>query len=145
MVSRDPVEWEHLLYDMYDLILTQIMLKDRHTSSKFQQTQLAMFRSMMGQILGTAEPLPLNSLNTMLSYFPDESERYKVEATVEHMGSLLGGATDPSTPIRPVHAYFRDFLTDQSHSRGFFVDVPKVQRHLAFASLGVMKHSISAI
>ncbi|KAG1894324.1 uncharacterized protein F5891DRAFT_961705, partial [Suillus fuscotomentosus] len=135
IMSRDPVERERLLYDMYHLILTQIMPKDRHKSSKFQQTHLAMFCSVIGQILGTAEPFPLNSLNAMLSYLPDESERYKVEVMVERMGSLFGGATAPSTPIRPVHASFRDFLTDQSHSGGFFVDVPKVQRDLAFASL----------
>ncbi|KAG1817021.1 hypothetical protein EV424DRAFT_1513365 [Suillus variegatus] len=67
IVSRDGVERGHLLYDMYDLILKQMIPKDRHTDPKSQQMQLAMFRSVMGQILGTAEPLPLNSLNTMRS------------------------------------------------------------------------------
>ncbi|KIK36383.1 hypothetical protein CY34DRAFT_811336, partial [Suillus luteus UH-Slu-Lm8-n1] len=141
MVSRDPVERERLLYDMYDFILTEIMGKDKRTNSGFQQKQLAMFHSVMGQILGTAEPLSLNSLNAMRSHF--ESDRHKVEVMVDHMGSLLSGTTNSSTPIRPLHASFRDFLTDQSHSGEFFVDVSKVQRDLAFASLRVMQHELS--
>ncbi|KIK37359.1 hypothetical protein CY34DRAFT_810405, partial [Suillus luteus UH-Slu-Lm8-n1] len=141
MVSRDPVEREHLLYDMYDFILTEIMGKDKHTNSGFQQKQLATFHSVMGQILGTAEPLSLNSLNAMRSHF--ESDRYEVEVMVDHMGSLLSGTTNSSTPIRPLHASFRDFLTDQSHSGEFFVDVSKVQRDLAFASLRVMQKELS--
>jgi hypothetical protein len=36
MVSRDPVKREHLLYDMYDLILTGILQKDKHTNLDFQ-------------------------------------------------------------------------------------------------------------
>ncbi|KAG1895037.1 uncharacterized protein F5891DRAFT_1194707 [Suillus fuscotomentosus] len=142
-LSHDPVEREHLLYDMYDFILTQITPKDRHASLRSQQTQLAVFRSVMGQILGTAETLPLNSLNAMRSHFRDESEHYKVEVIVEHMGSLLSGTTNSSTPIRPLRASFHDFLTDQSHAGDFFIDVPNVQRNLAFASLGVMKDGLS--
>jgi hypothetical protein len=59
------------------------------------------------------------------------------------MGSLLSGTTNSSTPIRPLHASFRDFLTDQSHSGEFFVDLSKVQHGLAFASLQVIKHGLS--
>jgi len=143
MVSRDPVEREHLLYDMYDFILTEIMRKDKHANRQFRQTQLASFRSVMGQILSTVEPLSLDSLNAMRSHFPDKNERYPVENIVEHMGSLLSGTTNSSTPIRPLHASFRDFLTDQSHSGVFFVDVSKVQHNLAFASLRVMERGLS--
>ncbi|KIK39900.1 hypothetical protein CY34DRAFT_807748 [Suillus luteus UH-Slu-Lm8-n1] len=143
MVSRDPVKREHLLYDMYDFILTEIMRKNKRTNPEFHQTQLATFRSVMGQILGTAEPLPLNSLNAMRSHFLDESERYEVDVIVEHMGSLLSGTTNSSTPIRPLHTSFRDFLMDQSHSGEFFVDVSKVQHELAFASLRVMQHGLA--
>ncbi|KAG1896110.1 WD40 repeat-like protein [Suillus fuscotomentosus] len=143
IVSRDGVKREHLLYDMYDLILKQIIPKDEHADPELRQTQLAMFHSVIGQILGTAEPLPLNSLDAMRSHFTDESKYYEVKDIIEHMGSLLSGTTDPSMPIRPLHASFRDFLTDQSHSKEFFVDMPKVQRNLAFASLGVMKDGLS--
>jgi len=143
IVSRDPVKRDHLLYDMYEFILMEIMRKDKHADRELQKTQLATFRSVMGQILGTAEPLSLDSLNAMRSHFLDENERYAVEDIVEHMGSLLSGTTNSSTPIRPLHASFRDFLTDQSHSGDFFVDVSKVQHDLAFASLRVMERGLS--
>jgi hypothetical protein len=143
IVSRHPVEREHLLYDMYELILTEIMLKDKHTNGELQRIQLARFRSVMGQILGTAEPLPLKSLSVMRSHFLDKNRPYAVELIVECMGSLLSSTTNPSTPIRLLHASFRDFLTDQSHSGDFFVDVSKVQHDLAFASLRVMERGLS--
>jgi hypothetical protein len=79
----------------------------------------------------------------MRSHFPDKNERYAVEVIVEHMGSLLSGTINSSTPIRPLHASFRDFLTDQSHSRDFFVDLSEVQHDLTFASLRVMERGLS--
>jgi hypothetical protein len=66
-----------------------------------------------------------------------------VEVVVKGLGSLLGGTTNSSTPIRPLHASFRDFLTDRECSGEFFVDVSKVQRDLAFASLRVMEHGLA--
>ncbi|KIK36843.1 hypothetical protein CY34DRAFT_810907, partial [Suillus luteus UH-Slu-Lm8-n1] len=147
VVSRDPKERSMLLYEMYNLILTQIMPEP--TSTTFQHPQklrsaaLASFHSVMGQILGTAEPIPLDSLNAMRRHFPDRHDRYEVEVVVKRLGPLLSGTTDSSTPIRPLHASFRDFLTDRECSKEFFVDVSKVQRDLAFASLGVMQHELS--
>jgi hypothetical protein len=97
---------------------------------------------VMGQILGTAEPIPLASLNAMRRHFPDERDHYEVEVVVKGLGSLLGGTTNSSTPIRPLHASFRDFLTDRECSGEFFVDVSKVQRDLSFASLRAMEHGL---
>jgi hypothetical protein len=126
-VSRDGVKQEHLLHDIYGLILKQIIPNDERADPEFRQTQLAKFSSVMGQIFGTAEPIPLNSLNAMQKHFPDESERYEVKDIVERVGSLPNGTTKPSTPIRPLHASFRDFLTDQSRRGDFFVNISKVQ------------------
>ncbi|KIK46091.1 hypothetical protein CY34DRAFT_76678 [Suillus luteus UH-Slu-Lm8-n1] len=55
-----------------------------------------------------------------------------------HLGSLVSGTSDLHTPIRPLHASFYDFLTDESRSQDFFVDASAVQGDLAFATLGVM-------
>jgi hypothetical protein len=146
VVSRDPAERSMLLYDMYRLILTDILQKDTSTkvqhSQKLYSTAIARFRSVMGQILGTAEPLPLASLNATRCHFPMQEDHYDVGLTVKRMGSLLSGTTNPDSPIRPLHASFRDFLTDQQWSGDFFVDVSKVQRDLAFASLRVMEHDL---
>jgi hypothetical protein len=146
VVSRDPAERSKLLYSMYDLILTNIMPRDTSShiqhSEKSRSTALARFRSVMGQILGTAEPLPLASLNAMRRHFPTREDNFDVELVVKSMGSLLSGTTSPGSPIRPLHASFRDFLTDTSSSKEFFIDLPKAQHDLAFASLRVMEHSL---
>lgn len=142
VASRDPAERKHLLYDMYRLLLTGIMQQDGH-SEVIQHKQLTRFRSVMGQILGAAKPLPIESLNAMRYQFRDQKENYKVEFIVKHMGSLLSGTTNSTTPVRPLHATFRDFLTDKLSSGIFFVDTLKVQHDLAFASLQVMKLGLS--
>jgi hypothetical protein len=96
----------------------------------------------MEQILGTAEPLPLASLNAMRRHFPTGEDNFDVKVVVESMGSLLSGTTNPDSPIRPLHASFRDFLTNERYSGEFFIDVSKAERNLAFASLRVMEHGL---
>src|SRR6267154_5177269 len=142
VVDQDPGKRKNLLYTLYRLILTEIMPKDKYEDVEYTYA-LAKFRSVMGQILGTAEPLSSDSLNAMRSCFPDQGlEHYKVEDMVGHMGSLLSGTTNSHTPIRPLHASFHDFLTDESCSQEFFVEVSKVQRDIAIASLRVMEDGL---
>jgi hypothetical protein len=126
---------------MYLSILKEIMPKNLYTTRAYQ-TMLGRFRSVIGQIIGTAEPLPLDALNAMRSHFPDSGDRlYKTEVVVNSMGSLLSGITNSRTPIR-LHASFRDFLTNKNCSSDFFVDMAKAHRNLAFASLQVMEKEL---
>jgi hypothetical protein len=146
VVSRDPAERSELLYDMYRLILTGIMHGGTSPHPpNLRLMKLARFRSVMGQILGTAEPLPLASLNVMRDRFPKQEDRFEVEHVVKSMGSLLSGTTNADSPIRPLHASFHDFLTDKASSGEFFIDqidLSKAQCNLAFASLRVMEHGL---
>lgn len=146
VVSLDPAERSVLLHDMYHLILTDIMHRDTSTnvqhSQRLRSTTLARFRSVMGQILGTAEPLPLASLNVMRHHFPKQEDHFDVKLMVKCMGPLLSGTINPDSPIRPLHASFRDFLMDQPCSGEFFIDMSEAQRDLAFASLRVMEHGL---
>jgi hypothetical protein len=142
VVSHNHGERENLLYDIYRLILGENMRKDRYTTEAGYQRALARFHSVMGQILGLAEPLPLDALNAMRCRFPDQSEHYEVELVLADMGSLLSGTTNSSSPIRPLHASFREFLTEKSYSGDFFVEILNAQRNLAFASLRVMEHDL---
>ncbi|KAG2336413.1 hypothetical protein BDR05DRAFT_1005889 [Suillus weaverae] len=121
--------------DCYDAVA-------QHHSQKLRSTALARFRSVMGQILGTAEPLPLASLSAMRSYFPTREDNFDVELMVKSMGSLLSGTTNPDSPIRPLHASFHDFLTDKSSSGEFSIDLSKAQRDLGLASLRVMERGL---
>jgi hypothetical protein len=146
VVSHNPAKRDMLLYSMYKLILTSIMSKDTSTHvqhlQELRSTALARFRSVMGQILGTAEPLPVASLNAMRRHFPTQEDIFDVELVVKSMGSLLSGTTNPDSPIRPLHASFHDFLTDKPSSGEFFIDLSKAQHDLAFASLRVMEHGL---
>jgi hypothetical protein len=143
VVSRDPAERNMLLHSMYRLILKDIMHEDTYLHTRNQHlTKLTRFRSVMGQILATAEPLPLASLTAMRSHFPKEEDRFDVELVVKSMGSLLSGTTNPDSPIRPLHASFHDFLTDKASNEEFFIDLSKAQRDLAFASFRVMEHGL---
>jgi hypothetical protein len=146
VVSRNPAKKDMLLNSMYNLILTNIMPRDSSTpiqhSQELRSMALARFRSVMGQILGTAEPLPLASLNAMRCHFPTQEDHFDVEYVVKRMGSLLSGTTNPDSPIRPLHASFHDFLTDKTSSGDFFIDLPKAQHDLAFASLRVMERGL---
>jgi hypothetical protein len=143
VVSRDPAKRSPLLYDMYRLILKDIIPGDTSLhSQELRLTALARFRSVMGQILGTAEPLPSIALTAMRSHFPQEADHFDVGLVVKSMGSLLSGVTNPDSPIRPLHASFHDFLTDKASNEEFFIDLSKAQYDLAFASLRVMKYGL---
>jgi hypothetical protein len=139
VVKRRSEGRENLLYDMYRLILKDLMPKDKDNYKE----AVAAFRSVMGQILATNEPLPLDSLNAMRRHFPEDDDCYEVDAVIKYMGPLLSGTTDPSTPIRPLHATFQEFLRDESSSGDFYVErMEAQQRDLAFASLRVMEHGL---
>ncbi|KAG2033182.1 hypothetical protein BDR03DRAFT_827239, partial [Suillus americanus] len=98
--------------------------------------------SVIGQILGTAEPLPFDSLNAMRDCFPNYNKHYKMNI-IQYMGSLLSGTTDSHIPVKPLHASFQEFLTDKQSSGDFFVEVTKAQHHdLALASLRVMEQGL---
>jgi hypothetical protein len=144
MVSRGPMprfrelaetsaKGRNLLDDVYRRILAEIMPEHTHEES------LPIFRSVMGQVLASLEPLPMAALTMMRQHFSCQDDHYDVKLLIGKMGSLVTGTADPQIPIRPLHASFYDFLTDRSRSDNFFVEVSSVQNDLALASLRVMK------
>lgn len=68
VVSRGPAERSALLYDVYRLIFTGIM----HGETSLHLPKLA-------KILGTAEPLPIASLNAVRRYFSMPENDFDVE------------------------------------------------------------------
>jgi hypothetical protein len=139
LINPSAGKQKGLLHDTYLVILKDIMRRDLYSDDDEYRKALAGFRSVMGQILGTAEPLPWDSLDTMRKFFPKRSDQDM--GIIKHMGSLLSG-TNSCTPIRPLHASFHDFLMDKSSSGDFFIEVSDVQLDLAFASLRVMEHGL---
>ncbi|KAG1784452.1 uncharacterized protein HD556DRAFT_1251305 [Suillus plorans] len=121
-----------LLDDIYTRILRDIMPEDERKEA------IPVFCSVMGQVLASLEPLPMPALTAMRLYFPEGTCDYEIDRVLGPLGSLLTGTSDSDTPIRPLHASFYDFLTDESRSHDFSVDASAVHRDLAFASLRVM-------
>ncbi|OAX35139.1 WD40 repeat-like protein [Rhizopogon vinicolor AM-OR11-026] len=130
----EPRTGTHLLDDMYGRILKEIITEDQET--------VTMFRSVMGQILASLEPLSITTLTAMRLHFASEDSRYEVERVIRSMGSLITGTIDLNALIRPLNVSFYDFLTDRSRSDKFFIDVSLVECDLAFASLQVMKRGL---
>ena len=135
-VDGTSAKGTHLLDEIYQRLLEEIMPQEDHTEA------IPMFRSVMGQILASREPLTKAALTFMRLHFPRVDSSYKVDNVIGPMGSLITGTADSETPIRPLHASFYDFLTDTARSKKFFIDVSSVERDLAFASLGVMKQGL---
>ena len=97
------------------------------------------FCSVMRQILWLKEPLPISALNSLRDEYPRSVDRYPVSFVLDFMASLLAGVTNESTPVRPLHASFYDFLLDERRSKEFFIEQCNVHRDLAVASLSIMQ------
>ncbi|KIM54449.1 hypothetical protein SCLCIDRAFT_1221930 [Scleroderma citrinum Foug A] len=127
-VSR---EGKSLLDAMYHTILESAVSK--------RPTALARFCSVMRQVLYTLEPLPVDGLGTMRRHFAHKHSNFNVVIVLCFLGPLLSGVTDYTMPVRPLHASFSDFLTDQSRSGDYFVGEADIQMDIAVASLGVLR------
>jgi len=130
IMSHAPGDGRTLLDEMYTTFL-----KDLFRRSDERQE----FRSVMRQILWLKEPLPISALDFMRDRFPREDDCYPVGSILNPMASLLAGANEVSTPVRPLHASFYDFLLDEKRSGEFFIQQDGVHRNLAIASLSVMQ------
>jgi len=93
----------------------------------------------MRQILWLKEPLPISALEFVRDRFPREDDRYPVGFILNFMASLLAGANEVFTPVRPLHASFYDFLLDEKRSGEFFIQQGDAHRDLAVTSLSVMQ------
>ena len=127
-----------LLDKMYKLTLETIFPKEQPSQ---RDRNLERFKSVMAQILGTMEPLSLDSLTSMRNHFKDLAD-IKIHRILAPMAALLSGATVPSVPIRPLHASFAEFLTDRDRSHEFFIDVQPIHKDLAFACLDIMMEKL---
>lgn len=133
LMSREQQEGTDLLDDMYNVILREIMGK------RPKGLALKRFRSVMRHVLFTREPLPLDSFVIMHRAVQTD---YDAELILRPMASLLSGISDRSTPIRPLHSSFHDYLTDRERSKVFFVHGGNADLSLAQASLRIMKQEL---
>ena len=130
IMSHAPGDGRTLLDEMYTTFLKDLF---RGSDERW------VFRSAMRQILWLKEPLSTSALDLMRDRFPREDDRYPVGFVLDFMASLLAGAGEVSTPVRPLHASFYEFLLDEKRSGEFFIPQGDVHRDLAVASLSVMQ------
>ena len=131
IMSHTPGSGRTLLDEMYTTFLKDLI--------RGSEERRMAFRSVMRQILGLKEPLPISALNLLRDKFPRGDDHYPASFVLKYMAPLLSGTTNESTPVRPLHASFYDFLLDKKRSREFFIEQRDVHRDIAVASLSVMQ------
>ena len=131
ILSHAAGDGRTLLDEMYTTFLKEV--------TKGPSDLLVMFRSVMRQILWLKEPLSIGTLNFIRYRFPQEDDRYSVGDILNLMASLLSGTSDTSTPIRPLHASFYDFLLNEMRSGVFFIPESNVHHDLTLALLSIMQ------
>ena len=106
----------------------------------------ALFRSVVGQLITSIEPLSIRSLTTLQRY-ADGTDDVDVDAAailLRRLGSLLSNvnSSDDDLPIIPLHTSFRDFLTNREKSGDFWVDLRDIHCQMARSCLGLLLNSL---
>ena len=135
ILSQAPGDGRTLLDEMYTTFLKEF--------TKGPSDVLNIFRSVMRQILWSKEPLSISALDFMRNRFPRKEDHYPVGDVLNSMASLLSGTSEGSTPVRPLHASFYDFLLDERRSGVFFIQECNVHHDLTLALLSIMEAGLS--
>ncbi len=100
-----------------------------------------LFRSVVGQLITTFEPLSIRSLTTLRRHtFNNDDDHDSVAEMLRHLGSLLSNVNtaDQNLPVIALHTSFRDFLTNKEKSGDFCVSLQDAHRQLAHSCLGLL-------
>jgi hypothetical protein len=106
------------------------------------------FRSVVGQLITSIEPLTIRSLITLRQHAPDNKDSdAAVTGLLRRLGSLLSNvnSSDSSLPIIPLHASFRDFLTNEDKSRDFHVHIRDAHHQLAHSCLHLLLDPVDGL
>ncbi len=97
-----------------------------------------LFRSVVGQLITSIEPLSIRSLITLRRHADDDDDGDAVVILLRRLSSLLSNvnSSDENLPIIPLHTSFRDFVTNKDKSGEFCVSLRNAHRQLAHSCLG---------
>jgi hypothetical protein len=107
-----------------------------------------LFRSVVGQLITSIEPLSIRSLITLRQHASDNKRRdAAVTGLLRRLGSLLDNvnSSDNSLPIIPLHTSFRDFLTNKDKSGDFYVSVRDSHDQLAHSCLNLLLDPVDGL
>jgi hypothetical protein len=102
-------------------------------------TDMHRFKLVMGKVLVTKEPLSVSAHSELRD---DDGPAGLVEIILPLLGSLLSGVNQQHVPVRPLHTSFFDFLTDQNHSKSYYVDPYQHNCSLVLSSLQAMRSGL---
>jgi hypothetical protein len=114
---------------------------------KGQETQ-DFFRSVVGQLITSIEPLTIRSLIPLRQHAPDNKRSdAAVTGLLRRLGSLLSNvnSSDDNLPIIPLHTSFRDFLTNKDKSDDFYVGVRDAHDQLAHSCLNLLLDPVDGL
>ena len=102
-----------------------------------------LFRSVVGQLIASIEPMSIRSLTTLRRH-ASSSGGDAVVILLRRLGSLLSNvnSTDDNLPIIPLHTSFRDFLTNKEKSNEFCVNLRDAHHQLARSCLGLLLNGL---
>jgi hypothetical protein len=98
------------------------------------------FRSVMRVILAAKVPLSAMALNDLFE--SDVDVRAGTEWVIPSLGSLLRGTFARDTPLQILHLSFSDFLTDDSRSEAFFINLKEHTEKFAISCLSMMNQHL---
>jgi NACHT domain len=100
-----------------------------------------LFRSVVGQLITSIEPLTIHSLITLRQHTSyDKRDGATITRLLRRLGSLLSNvnSSDDSLPIIPLHTSFRDFLINQDKSGDFYVSARDAHHQLSHSCLNLL-------
>jgi hypothetical protein len=107
-----------------------------------------LFRSVVGQLITSIEPLTIRSLITLRQHASiDKFDGPAITGLLRRLSSLLSNvnSSDDGLPIIPLHASFRDFLTSKDKSGDFYVGVRDAHDQLAHSCLNLLLDPVDGL
>ena len=107
-----------------------------------------LFRSVVGQLIASIEPLTIHSLISLRQHASyDKEDDTTVTGILSRLGSLLSyvNSSDKNLPIVPLHTSFRDFLTNKDKSGDFYISVHDAHEQLTHSCLNLLVDPLDGV
>lgn len=125
-----------------DALYIEILTRSVKTSnSGINPDIMNRFKRVLGTIIQAEAPVSIADIFELCSDL-EGCTQDAVLHILKPLGSLLSGVGREFTPIRPLHASFKDFLVDRDRSEALYIDPKEQQRYTLLACLRIMKSGL---
>ncbi|KDQ15499.1 hypothetical protein BOTBODRAFT_173977 [Botryobasidium botryosum FD-172 SS1] len=115
---------------LYTLALDKALMQDCQVRQKS-------FQLYMGIILAAKMPVSARVIDRLVVQH-ESVPKITAERFLPALQSLLHGVASPDAPITTLHSSFRDFLTNKSRSKNFYIDKAPRNASLALACFEIL-------